>query len=400
MRRMVHAYMKMKSRRSLQNSVAHPRRMPVFFSPRAVALALVVALFASSAGISYAAENALPGDVLYGIKVNVNEPLQGALNTSSSGKAAWAIRVAGERVKEAAALAASGRLSTSTQNELQQNFEDHAQVAVQAIQAEASTSPEFGAEAAASFQAQLDEYSRILKDVGVATGVDTKTLAASARHESGRFASIRAQADGAMAAASTTTGVAMAMAAARTGQSAQAQLDASFGLAQSASHALATSSLSQVVAQLDAASTSLSNGEKLLETNSPEQALGAFQSVLAATQKLGVFLETSAAIHSHTGLIIGEPGGGASSSATTSVSGMRKKDDGRYILIAATTTTAVATSAAMEPQSTTSSASSSSSNQTQDTKSDGSAQHAGIPPMLPISVPVDTVVPIPKARGE
>src|SRR3989338_9283268 len=73
-------------------------------APRPFATALVVVLFVTSSGISYAAQGALPGDALYAVKVRVNEPVLGALALSSSQKAEWAMRVAGERLKEAATL--------------------------------------------------------------------------------------------------------------------------------------------------------------------------------------------------------------------------------------------------------------------------------------------------------
>jgi hypothetical protein len=327
MRGMLQAYMAMKPLRTeTAQEATSAWHLSLFFSPRAIAALLVVAVFASSAGISYAAQSALPGDVLYAIKTNVNEPVQGALATSASAKAAWAIDVAGERVKEAAALAAAGKLSSSTQDALQQNFNDHAQVAADAISAEASSSPEVGAEAAVSVQAQLDEYNRILAQVGVAKNVNTAALSASLQQQSNHFASIRAQAESHLALASTTD---IAVAAARTQKSARAQLDASFGLAQSTLHALASSSRMQVAAQLQGASTSLADGDTLLGTDSPGEALGAFQNSLSATEKLGVFLETSAAIHAHTGLLIAEPHDSDTSATTTPRSANKKKSTDR-----------------------------------------------------------------------
>jgi hypothetical protein len=285
----------------------------LFFSPRLIAAALVLAVFGSSVGVSYAAQNTLPGDWLYAIKVNVNEPLQGAFATSNAEKASWAMSVAGERVKEATALAAKGTLTGATEAELEASFSAHAQSATDAINAEASTSPEVGVEAAASYRAQLDEYGRILAQVSSLKGVQTLALVSSVQRESDRLARIGATAETKLSTSSSN----VAIAAARMQQSAHAQLDQSRGLVRSITPALAPSSLSQVVSQLDDASSTLDQGEQLLTSASSGAALGTFQRALSAAKQLGAFLETSQTIHAHTGLVIAQPEGSAKQAPQT-----------------------------------------------------------------------------------
>lgn len=66
-------------------------------------------------GVSYAAEGALPGDLLYGVKVGVTESLMTALTPAGDAQADWQIEIAERRLHEAAELAHAGRLSTSTE---------------------------------------------------------------------------------------------------------------------------------------------------------------------------------------------------------------------------------------------------------------------------------------------
>ena len=300
MRRTLYAYMEMKPVRTTAPiiSVSTVSTFGSFFMFRPVAAVLVLALFISSTGISYAAEDALPGDVLYPIKTYINEPVQGALAVSASAKAAWAANVAGTRVQEAATLAAEGRLSASTQQQLQADFEQHAQVATNAIAETASSSPDQSTEAAVRFEAQLSEYENVLTQIGTAKNIDVASLTSSIKNERGHIAAIRAQTESSDTDYSAATGMGIA---------ARAELDASTKLAHAVSESLSASSAQIVATQLDDASSSISAGDDFAAQSAGTEAINAFQNALATTEKLGVFLNTSSTIHAHTGLVVGEP---------------------------------------------------------------------------------------------
>lgn len=92
-----------------------------FFSFKYVIAAAVIFLIGAG-GVSAAAENALPGDILYPIKVSVNENVSGALAISDDAKATHETALAGTRLAEAEALSAKNDLSTSTAATLQASF--------------------------------------------------------------------------------------------------------------------------------------------------------------------------------------------------------------------------------------------------------------------------------------
>ena len=316
MRRTIHAYMEMKPLRTLSASRSSVSAFPwlhMYYRP--FAAVLVLGLFVSSAGVSYAAQQALPGDLLYPIKTNVDEPIQGALALSASAKTEWAMAVAGDRIEEAATLAAEGRLDPSTQAALQQNFQEHAAIAENNIAQEASTSPETGAETATRFGAQLSEYQRVLTDVGDSQHVTVAPLASSVQNVNARIATIGARAETLVANDGNSDN---AIAASRMQSAAQEGLGISLRLARRSSSAFAPSSASDISADLADASTTISQGNALLDDDSTSGALGAFKSALAATEKLGVFLQTSSAIHARTGLVIGQPNSGNAATSTRS----------------------------------------------------------------------------------
>ena len=86
---------------------------------------LLLFIVAGSGTVS-AAQNALPGDILYPIKLSINEKAEVALAPTSEAKAEVQARQAERRVDEAQALAVQGRLDEKTAQTLTADFDEHA----------------------------------------------------------------------------------------------------------------------------------------------------------------------------------------------------------------------------------------------------------------------------------
>jgi len=98
-----------------------------FMQARVLApLAVVLVVFAGG-GTAAAAQGALPGDVLYPVKISVNEAVEAALATTPVAKAEVSAKLAVRRVEEAEVLAARGELTEETGEKLATSFEAHAQ---------------------------------------------------------------------------------------------------------------------------------------------------------------------------------------------------------------------------------------------------------------------------------
>ncbi len=69
-----------------------------------------------------AAESSVPGDVFYGIKIHVNEPLMSVLSPSAEGQARVSAELAARRVDEVVALASTGRRTDEKQEYLDTAF--------------------------------------------------------------------------------------------------------------------------------------------------------------------------------------------------------------------------------------------------------------------------------------
>lgn len=87
-------------------------------------IGLIIALVMGGS-VSYAAENTLPGDALYPVKVYVNENARGAIAFSDKSKAELAVELANRRLEEAGKLALRGTLDANTEASVATNVENH-----------------------------------------------------------------------------------------------------------------------------------------------------------------------------------------------------------------------------------------------------------------------------------
>lgn len=137
-----------------------------FMQARVLApLAVLLVVFAS-AGTAAAAQGALPGDVLYPVKLSVNEAVEVALATTPVARAQVQAKQAVRRVEEAEVLAAQGELTPDTSAELAANFETHVQAAQALTDDVAQVDPDTGASLAADLGSSLAVHSAILATLG------------------------------------------------------------------------------------------------------------------------------------------------------------------------------------------------------------------------------------------
>jgi len=177
MRSTLHAYMDMKPARShIESRVTYPTFS--VFSWRLASVALAVVVCFSGAGVSYAAQGALPGDFLYSVKTGVNEPLAGALAFGDTEKAQWARSVATERLKEAAILAATNSLTPEREQAIEVSFDDHAAIAIAHSQKNTVDTSTVSAHDATAvvFDGQLQAYEDAFAQIETHTHASSTTL--------------------------------------------------------------------------------------------------------------------------------------------------------------------------------------------------------------------------------
>lgn len=133
-------------------------------------------------GVSFASENSLPGDLLYPIKVSVNEEVRAALAVNDESKADWEARRAERRFEEAVRLAAEERLDDKLEASVEEAIERHAKKAEERMaKAEAGNESEYDADVDFTYQSVMSPEAgaadNVEKDAGFQRMFEMKSVA-------------------------------------------------------------------------------------------------------------------------------------------------------------------------------------------------------------------------------
>ncbi len=154
-------------RERVQKEHASLRFSPfTFFRAHHLSGALIIALTvtSSSFGVSLAADDALPGDLLYGVKVNINEELKTALISDGDTETllAWEQERAERRLLEAGQLAAEGRLDNEKREQVAKLFAEHTGAIVEQALAVEKSDPVLAAETSGMLEDTLETHEAML----------------------------------------------------------------------------------------------------------------------------------------------------------------------------------------------------------------------------------------------
>lgn len=142
--------------------------MPVFGILLAASLAF--------GGVSFAAEQALPGDALYTVKVDVNEEVRSALTVSPKAKAEWEARRVERRMEEAEQLAAKAKLDAGARADLEQRLAVHTgRVNKQVDTMETDNDFESASDLSSRLEGSLAAHHDILVRIGSTVEADIKS---------------------------------------------------------------------------------------------------------------------------------------------------------------------------------------------------------------------------------
>lgn len=151
-----------------------------------MAILLLLSVFVGG-GVTFGAERALPGDILYPIKVGINEEVRGLISTSDEARANWEIKRTERRLEEAEELAVEGSLDSEVSENIEARFEAHAQRVQERVE-KFKNKENFNAAASVSlnFEAALKAHERILSKLAQKKGdveVQIKPIRAKIRSE-------------------------------------------------------------------------------------------------------------------------------------------------------------------------------------------------------------------------
>lgn len=135
---------------------------------------IILALMIGS-GTSLAAQGAMPGDVLYPVKLSVNERVASWVAVSDEAQADWEVRVATRRLQEAEELSSEGRLDAKALATIEAKFDAHADKVSDRIEEfKAKEDFEAAIEVASNFEVSLRAHEKILSHMGEEGSVASK----------------------------------------------------------------------------------------------------------------------------------------------------------------------------------------------------------------------------------
>lgn len=159
-----------------------------------MSIVIIIALLLSGS-VSYAAEGSVPGDALYVVKTEVNEPLRGALAMGAEAQANFEARLATERLMEAQKLATEGRLNAEISADLKERFEARAQRTQERVKELGKNDAAVAAGISSEFEASLMAHEQILARFKGVRGADVTTLLGSISTHIGLTKESREQAE-------------------------------------------------------------------------------------------------------------------------------------------------------------------------------------------------------------
>lgn len=125
----------------------------------------VAGILLIGAVISYAAEGTLPGDVLYPVKVEVNERLLAWTAVSQEAQADWSVERTTRRLEELERLATVGGLDDTLREKIASRFEQNTEEAHKAIVLLKKEQIEVAADTSSRLESSLRVHEKVLIQV-------------------------------------------------------------------------------------------------------------------------------------------------------------------------------------------------------------------------------------------
>ncbi|MEX0918100.1 MAG: DUF5667 domain-containing protein [Candidatus Paceibacterota bacterium] len=148
-------------------AIAAPSRFAFLYNVQlfrtAGALAMVLLV-----SVPFVAERAVPGDVLYPVKVRLNEQVQSTLVRSPYEKVVWETERLERRLAEARLLASEGKLTPEAEAEVAEAVKEHSEAAQKGIASIRETDSDEAAMAEIALSSALDVQSEMLQGHSVA----------------------------------------------------------------------------------------------------------------------------------------------------------------------------------------------------------------------------------------
>lgn len=176
-----------------------------FFTKPMSILLMLALLLGVGGSTSLAAEYALPGDILYPVKVDFNEKIATVFSFNAEARAQFEAQLAGRRLEEASILASQEKLNDATQADLSLRFERQAKgVKLKIHNLDISGNANAAANVASEFETSLKSHRAVFNKLNATTSTRIEMLDIDVLDELDDTTKLRVNLEGRLAAQGTT----------------------------------------------------------------------------------------------------------------------------------------------------------------------------------------------------
>ena len=271
-----------------------------------IPIAIILGLLLSGTA-SYAAEGAMPGDLLYPVKVGVNEKVVSTLAVSAESKATLEAKFAERRLVEATNLAVDNKLTAHIRAKLSDDFAKHADSAVARTKDLEKKNASIAIGLASNFESNLSAHEALLVQIDTQGDADdlVQLIRAKSRTigelrmkaESGVYVRARTSEDTSAFSATAAKNIeevdTKERAALAMGRVAKTAVKDSAVLLARVSGNLEASAHLNAQAQVKTASELVIKGDAFFEKKDFTSAFQSYQNALVTVKRLSVYLNVS-----------------------------------------------------------------------------------------------------------
>ncbi len=152
---------------SIHSAIPSPFNINNFRNKKGISI-LVIGGLLMGGTVSFASENTVPGDVLFPVKVHVNENVRGVVAVTSKAKAEWEVRLVERRLEEVEKLAVIPNVSPLVQQIAEENLAQYTKHVEERIaKFEEDEDEEDAMETASKLSEVFNTHEQVLAGLGV-----------------------------------------------------------------------------------------------------------------------------------------------------------------------------------------------------------------------------------------
>lgn len=245
-------------------------------------------------GVSYAAESALPGDVLYPVKVEVTERMRTWASVSQEAQAEWFVVRTTRRLEELEQLMVAGDLNKKISDEIFSRLEDNTDEANRTITHLKTARIDVAADTSSRLESSLRVHERVLVQVAeerADMGSQIRVILDTVREKARGVAEVRDEIEGTLTEGNETTAIVGQEVVARKQKEAEDALQQIRVFLDTRRTDLDTEGEAQAERRLTAAAQEILNGEERVKNGELGAAFAAFQRGTRIAEEARVLLD-------------------------------------------------------------------------------------------------------------